>query len=122
MRDEGLRGEQDRFDVDGENPIELRLLNLHDRLVAMRGAGVVDDNVDAAERVDRLLCGPLDILALRHVGGERDRARANALGGGFSHFAFQVEARNPGALARENLGDAVAEPLPRAGHQRRLAV
>ncbi len=57
MRDEGLGGEQDRFDVDGEDPIEFRLLNLHERFVAMRRAGVVDDNVDASERIDgRMRC------------------------------------------------------------------
>ena len=61
MRNEGLRGEQDRFDVDGENAVELRLLDLHDRLVAMRRAGVVDDDVDAAERVDRRMRRALDV-------------------------------------------------------------
>ena len=64
MRNEGLRGEQDRFDVDGENAIELRLLNLHERLVAMRRAGVVDDDVDAPERVDRGARRPLDVGAV----------------------------------------------------------
>ena len=36
--------------------------------------------------------------------------------------AFHVQAGDPRAFANEGLGDAIAEPLPRAGHQRRLAL
>ena len=64
VRNEGLGGEQDRFDIDGENAIELRLLNLHERLVAMRRARVVDNDVDAPERVDRRARRPLDVTAV----------------------------------------------------------
>ena len=64
MRNEGLGGQQDRFDVDRENAVELRLLNLHERLVAMGRAGVVDDDVDATERVDRRARRALDVCAV----------------------------------------------------------
>ena len=63
MGNESLRGEKDRFDVDGENAVELRLRHLHDRLVAMSRAGVVDDDVDMAEGVDRRVRGALDVGA-----------------------------------------------------------
>ena len=63
MGNESLGGEQDRFDVDGENAVELRLRHLHDRLVAISRAGVVDDDVHAAEGVNRRVRGALDVGA-----------------------------------------------------------
>ena len=63
MGNEGLRGQQDRLDVDGENAVELRLRHLHERLVAMGRAGVVDDDVDPAERLDRRVRRALDVGA-----------------------------------------------------------
>ena len=44
------------------------------------------------------------------------RAAASAIS------ALEVEAGDPRPLAGERLGDAEAEPLPRAGHERRLAL
>ena len=67
VRDEGLGGERDRLHVDREDAVELGLLDLHQRLVAVGGAGVVDHDVDPAERRDRLLRRPLDVVALRNV-------------------------------------------------------
>ena len=64
----------------------------------------------------------LDVGAVRNVGRERDRRGAEALRGRLGDLALQVEAGDPRAFANESLGDAVAEPLPRAGHQRRLAL
>ena len=114
--------EEDRFDVDGEDAVELRLLDLHDRLVAMRRAGIVDDDVDAPKGLDRGARRALHIATVRDVALERDRRRDRALGRRLGDFALHVQARDPRAFANESLGDAVAEPLPRAGHQRRLAL
>src|ERR1700733_8870052 len=63
MGNESLGGQQDRFDVDGEKAVDLRLFNLHERLIAMRDASVVDDDVDPPERVDRSARRSLDVFA-----------------------------------------------------------
>ncbi len=121
VRDERLGGQQQRLHVDGEDAVELGLLDLHQRLVAMRGPGVVDHDVDPAERLDRALCGALDVLALRDVGGQRDRAPTEAPGRSLGDVGLEVEARHARALAGEDLRDAVAEPLPCARHERGLS-
>ena len=114
--------EQDRFDVDGEDAVELRLLNLHDRLIAMRRAGIVDDNVDPPKGVDRGARRALHIGAVRNVALERHRRRTETLRGRLGDFTLYVQASHPRAFANESLGDAVAEPLPRARHQRGLVL
>ena len=118
---ESLGGEEDRFDVDREDAVELLFRHLHDRLVAMGRAGVVDDDVDPPERGDRLARRPLDIGPARDVGVDRDRARTEPPGGRFGDVALHVEAGDSRALAHKGFGDAETEPLPRAGHQRGLA-
>ncbi len=42
--------------------------HFHDRLVPVRRASIVDDNVDAAEGLDCGAGGALDVLAARDVG------------------------------------------------------
>ena len=64
----------------------------------------------------------LDVGAFRHVGVKRDRLAAEPLRGRLGDIALQVEAGDARALARENFRDAEPETLPRAGHQRRLAL
>ena len=57
----------------------------------------------------------------RDVGVDRDRARTEPLGVRLGDVALKVEAGDPRALAHKGFGNAEAEPLPRAGHQRGLA-
>jgi len=87
----------------------------------MGRAGVVDDDVDMAQRIDRSARGALDLGAARNVGMNRHRRRTEPFGGRIGDVAFQVQACDPGALADERFGDAEPEPLPRAGDQRGLA-
>ena len=46
-----------------------------------------------------------------------DRAAPDPLGGGLRDVRVQIETGDARALARENLGDAEPETLPRACHQ-----
>ena len=121
VRDEGLRSQEDRLDVDRHDAVELRLLDLHQGLVAVGGAGVVDENVDPPEGLDCGLRRALHVLAARYVGHEGDRAPADPPGGGLGHVRLHVEAGDARSLPGESLGNAVTEPLPGACDQGRLA-
>src|SRR5215213_6659184 len=117
MRHQRLRHQVDRLDVDGEDAVELLLRDVDHGLVAMARAGVVDDDVDAAELADRIVHGALDILPSGDVACERDRAMADLLGRGLRRPELEIEHRNPGAFAREGLGDAEPEALRGAGDE-----
>src|SRR5271155_1975827 len=60
-------GEEDALDVDVHDTIEFRLCDFQCRLIAIRGAGVVDQDVEAAELRDSCLnhlgpvCGNSDV-------------------------------------------------------------
>ena len=82
----------DRFDVDRVDAVELGLADLEQRLVAVCDAGVVDDDVDAAERLGRRPHHGVDVDLLRDValhgmhlvaeaGGELAHALAVDVGG-----------------------------------------
>ena len=66
-----------------------RVLDLHQRLVAVGRAGVVDHDVDAPEGLDRRFGRPLDVVAVRHVGAKRDRPGvAEPFGGRLGDVGF----------------------------------
>ena len=88
----------------------------------MRGAGVVDDDVDPPERGNCFAGRALDVAAVRNVAVKRDRTAAEPLGGRLGDVALEVQARHPRALPNEGFGDAEAEPLARSGHQRGFAL
>ena len=88
----------------------------------MRRAGVVDDDVDPPNAAIASRAARSTSSRFRNVGVERDRAAAEPLGRGVGDIAFEIEARHPRAFADQRLGDAEPEPLPRAGHERGLAL
>ena len=93
---------------------------------AGRGAGVVDHDVDAAERLVRLLDEVLGVGVLAQVGRDGDDlavGRARDLGGGgFQHVLAARADRDIDALLGEREGDALADALAAAGDERGLAV
>ena len=113
MRKKGLGGQQDRLDVDGENSVELRLLDLHERLVAMGRSGVLTTmstraNASIAAFAARSTSPRFDTSA------HRDRPATKPLGGRFRDVAFKIETCDARALAHEGLRDAEPEALSRA--------
>ena len=89
-------------------------------------AGVVDHDVDAAERLVALLDEVLGIGVLAQIGGDGDDLAAgrlrDLLGGGFERLLAARADGDVDALLRQRQGDAFADAFAAAGHQRRLAV
>jgi hypothetical protein len=88
------------------------------------GAGVVDEDVDLAEPLHRLVRDALDLFGLARVGG--DPARVDALvlqvRGGFLEVACLARGQQDlGAGFAQRLGDLQPEAARAAGDQRRLA-
>jgi hypothetical protein len=72
----GLRHEEGGVDVDGEGVKQLLGRDVADAVVQVLHTRIVDQDVDAAERVQRLLHGVLCELGQRGVAGQRDGVRA----------------------------------------------
>ena len=78
MRDRQLRDDEGAARVDRVHEIEpLDVGMLH--VGEVDGAGIVDENVDAAERCDRSLNRARNLLLVADVDGERQRAAARGL-------------------------------------------
>src|SRR5262249_58202216 len=73
-------------------------------------ARVVQGHVEAAHGPIRLLDHPLDVLAPRDVGADRDLAE---LGGHLSHAGVEVGQHEPGAVGREPPRARRADPARR---------
>ena len=71
-RDGGERRQVDRLHVDGVDAIELGFADIEQRLIAVRDAGVVDQDVEAAEGFGRRAHHGVDIGLLGDVAGNRD--------------------------------------------------
>ena len=119
----GLGRQQQAADVDGEDGVDVRGVDLLDHRLET-DAGVGDADVEAAEEPLRLGDDALDLRRVGDVAGEtRDgRAPAAELGGGrlraLRVAAADHEAR---ALACQGAGDGEADPARAAGDQRHLA-
>ena len=115
-----------------EDAGEIDLEDVVPVVVAMRGGrltadqpGVVDQDVDPAERRERLGHQAVGRRAIGEVGGEGDRAAAGALGnrvGGGRGRPFARVQHDLGARAGERDRHAGAESAGRAGHERDAAV
>ena len=66
-----MRRQVDRLHVDRIDAVELGLADLEQRLVAVRDAGIVDDDVDAAEGLRRRAHHGVDVGLVRDVAGAR---------------------------------------------------
>jgi hypothetical protein len=125
MRHRVSRGEEEALHVDPIDPVELVLRHVQHRLVAVRGAGVVHDDVEVAVFVERIADEP------RHIGVARDVARTGpgTSAGGDDFVRHALRARgidvvddDRGALLRETLRDALAESRAATGDDGDAAV
>jgi hypothetical protein len=100
-----LRQEEHPENVGLERASQLLLADVADVLVGMLLARVVDEDVKAAELIDRLPDGALAESLVPDVPGDRDRAAPflfdNLFGLGGVVMLAQIEDRDIGALARE---------------------
>ena len=91
--------------------------------VGPRNAGIVDQNVDAAEKFQRRVARALDIRIIGDIDG--DRLNAAALGqfrrGLLGQFKVAVPDRDGGAGIEKPFDDGAANALRAAGHGREFA-
>ena len=116
--------------VDAEHQIEPLCRRLLDAAERQR-AGVVDADIDAAERGDRCLDGARDLVLEADVARQRQRAAARRLDLGDRRVdsAFELGVRllrlgddgDVGAVTRRALGDGEADAAARPGDEQRLA-
>src|SRR5205085_7703256 len=114
-----LREEEGAADVDAEEEVEVARAELERRL-RLGEAGVVDEDVEPAERPDRLAREPVRHLRVGEVavhpvdGPELVEAplRLLVLGTGVLSRVAERE-----AIAEQPLGDRVADPAVRAGDE-----
>src|SRR5262249_46543401 len=89
------------------------------------GAGIVDQDVDAGERLMTFLDEILGIGILGQIGGNGDDLASGLLGdlcrGGLELVLAARAYGNVDAFTRQRSGDAFADALATAGHERRLA-
>ena len=97
--------------LDGGGPILVRAL---DKRTIDDDAGIADENVEAAEGLDRRLDQALGIGFLRDIGLDRDRlpfGLADAGGHGLSGLlVLDVIDHHPGPVAGKALGNRLADP------------
>ena len=124
-RQHGLGAEKRRFQVDRDGRIEFGLGQVIDA-AHDRDAGIVDENVDRAERERDVIDHLGDGGGLRHVGGDRDGAAALALDAGHDRFGFggalAVIDRDGGAGLGQRDRNRGADAARAARHQRNVAV
>ena len=85
-------------------------------------AGVVDEDVDLAEGVDRLLDDLVAGARLGQVAGHGDRLALDLAGGLLGDVAVDVVDRHLRALGREQLGGRAPDAPRGAGDDRGLAI
>ena len=115
-----LRDDERRLDVERDQMVERRLVDIEKGLRPV-DPGIVDQDVEARQRGDRLARR----VAVGHV--ERQRARLSAVAGDFRRHLFQF-AR--GAAVQQQFGAGIGQrqrhgppdAASRAGDQRELAV
>jgi CRP-like cAMP-binding protein len=93
-----VRHQIDRLDVDGKNAIELSLGHFEERFVAVRPAGVVDHDIEAAKCRHGLAHRALDIGQLGHIRSESHSGRSALLRDLFCTFAVEIKDGDSGAF------------------------
>ena len=94
-----------------------RLLVDGERRRSRRAAGVVDDDVDAAECLDRSLHEPLEVAGDRDVAADGESAQP--IGLALEHVAPPREHRDVRAFLGQGFGDAEPDAGGRAADDRR---
>ena len=116
---EGRHGQVQRAHVDVDTQVELGIRDVDGRLVGVRGAGVVHDDVDLPVLVDGRLHHGLPVLALRGVG--LDEVAAELLGRPGTALFRQVGDEHFGAFFDELRHDTFAQSISSSGHDRNFA-
>ena len=122
-RHDGAHHVEDRLHVDGKNAIERRFVHLENRTVAVRDAGIVDDDVGNAERARRSRStGRAHIIAAtRHPPRWQSRRRRSRRRPGAPDRIRMSTAATPRAFRGEPPGHPFAEPAAGAGDERDLS-
>jgi hypothetical protein len=110
--------------VGADDPLPLFLREIGRRRHRLFTSGVVEGEVQATERFDRLVDRSLHVLGPRHVAGDGDRPSAEFLdhaGSFLIAFAGDVGDHDAGALASEGQGGGAADAARGTGHERDLA-
>src|SRR6202011_2679978 len=104
-----LRHVIDRLDVDVEDAIEGGLIDVEHPLVAVRRAGIVDDDVRRTERIDTGLHRGVHLGAFGHVALLRFGVRAERRCHRLRLRSVQIDDQHARALGDKALGDAFAK-------------
>lgn len=100
-----------RLDVDVKATIEARLVHVQERLILVRVAGVVDDDVDGAEIVDGSLDRAIDIGTAGDVTFDADRRRTDSGRDGLRTCLVEVGNNDTGTFARVDTRNFTPKPL-----------
>ena len=117
-----MAADEGTVEIDAHHLAPFVEVGLPHRLVDAGDAGIVDEDVDLAERLQRGVAGLLDRGEVADVDLERGHRIADFLGGLFRQLLVEIPDRDLGAGLDEALGDGAAKALRAAGHDRGPAV
>ena len=125
MGDNGLHGVERALEIQVERALQQIVGDVEEFRARQRGAGRIEQKIDAAEAVDGEVHHVVDGGALGDVDSERQRLAADLvdlLGGLFDAFFVDVGAHHIGALAGENQRGRPSDAAGGAGDDDGLAV
>ena len=117
-----LAADEGPVEIDAQHLAPFLEVGFPHRLVDAGDAGIVDEDVDLAERLQRLVTRLLDRGEIRHVDLEGRYRRADFLRGLFRKRQVVIPDRDLRARCDEALGDRAAKALRAAGDDGAAAV
>src|SRR6266851_8771477 len=117
-----LAADEGSVEIDAQDLAPFLEVGFPYRLVDPGDAGVVDENVDLAEGLERGVARLFDRGEIRHVDLERGDAGADFLCGLLGERLVMIPDRNLGAGGDKTLGDGAPKPLRAAGDDGAAAV
>src|SRR5258706_2033574 len=121
-RHDRLAADEGPVEVDAQSLAPFLEVGFPYRLVDSGDAGIVDENVDLAERFERGVFRLLNRGKIRHVDLERRNARADFLGGFLGERLVVIPDRDLCAGGYEAFGDRAPKSLRTAGDDSAAAV
>ncbi len=112
--------DEHRGEVDGDHVVPLLVLHAHEEIV-VGDAGIVDEDVDLAERLLRLFAELDHRRAITEVARKHEHAAAELGGKRVELLLVGARDRNVSALSVQRLGDRPANSARGAGDERALA-
>src|SRR5216684_521397 len=122
VRHDRLAADEGPVEIDAQDLAPFLEVGFPYRLVDPGDAGVVDENVDLAESLERGVARLFDRGEIRHVDLERGDAGADFLCGLLGERLVMIPDRNLGAGGDKTLGDGAPKPLRAAGDDGAAAV